>query len=506
MEQDRRRFLKLAGAGAALAASRAVRAPRVRAEQAAPPPPERATPPWQRGFESLREEWSYAIEEVDGRVPDGLRGTLYRNGPVTYEAGGQPFGHWFDGDGMLSAVTFANGRAYYRNRFVRTQAYLDEQAAGKVLYRGYGTQRPGGALANAFRFPQNRANTSVVFHGGRLLALWEGGLPYALDPRDLATLGPFDFDGRLGARLPFSAHPKVDPKTGELWNFGVSYGRTAVLHLYRVGAGGGLEARRDLPLPEPVYVHDFALTERHCVFCLGPAVFSPLAFLLGWKSFADAFTWKPSVPTRILLVPRDGEEARTITTEPFFQLHFANACEREGQLWVDLARYADFAISEQYRLPVRPKSAARLWRLRIDPQGGGVEGTALAPSQVEFPQWDLRRTGRPYRYVYAVTLQDGRDSFPTGLVRVDLSTGKREAHDFGPTGYPGEPVFVPARENAEEAEGWVVTFVYDAVAHRTRVVVLDARDLAARPLCVLSLRHHVPFGFHGVFTRETFGI
>lgn len=508
MEQDRRSFLITIGAtAAALAISRGLEPHLARAgEISTARTPAKSTAGWQRGFESLREEQSYAIEQIEGKIPEGLTGTLYRNGPALNDVNGQPFGHWFDGDGMLSAVTFVRGQAYYRNRFVRTQAYVDERAAGKVLYRGYGTQRPGGALANAFRFPQNRANTSVVLHGGKLLALWEGGLPYALDPRDLATLGPWSYDGQLGTRMPFSAHPKVDPVSGELWNFGVSYGRSATLHFYRVGATGRLEARREIALPEPVYVHDFALTERYCVFCLGPAIFSPLSFLLGLASFEGAFRWDPSIPTRVLLVPRDGGEHRILATDPFFQFHFANAYERDGQLWVDLARYPDFSISERLRLPVRPQTAAALWRLRVDPAGGVVEGTALAPGQVEFPQWDLRRTGRPYRFVYTVSLQEGRDSFPTGLLRVDLSTGKRAVHDFGPLGYPGEPIFVPARENAEEDDGWVLTFVYDATAHRTRVVVLDARDLAAQPLAVLSLRHHVPFGFHGIFTPNTFGI
>jgi all-trans-8'-apo-beta-carotenal 15,15'-oxygenase len=146
---------------------------------------------WQRGYESLDKEFDYWIDDVEGQIPQELHGTLFRNGSGLLDIKGQRIHHPFDGDGMISRITFSNGRAHFRNRFVRTQEYLEEQKAGKILYRGvFGTQKPGGWLANALDFKlKNIANTNVIYWGGKLLALWEAAEPYRLDPYTLETLG-----------------------------------------------------------------------------------------------------------------------------------------------------------------------------------------------------------------------------------------------------------------------------------------------------------------------------
>jgi all-trans-8'-apo-beta-carotenal 15,15'-oxygenase len=153
--------------------------------------------PWLPGFENLTDEHDYWVEEVDGSVPPALNGTLFRNGPGINKIGGQWLAHWFDGDGMLSQISFADGRVHYRNRYVDTPKHRAESKAGKILYRGFGTMRPGGLLANALRTPGNASNTSVVYHASKLLTLWEGGPPYRLNPADLATIGLDDFVHRV---------------------------------------------------------------------------------------------------------------------------------------------------------------------------------------------------------------------------------------------------------------------------------------------------------------------
>src|SRR5712671_7092191 len=163
--------------------------------------------PWSAGFRSLNEEFDYRIEEVDGQVPATLRGTLFHNGSGRNELGGQWFPHWFDGDGMISAIRFDDGGIHYRNRYVATDNYRDETRAGRIRHRGFGKMRPGGILSNAFRQPANVSNTSVVLADRKLLSLWEGGPPYELDPATLETRGVVDFGGTLKA---FSAHPRID--------------------------------------------------------------------------------------------------------------------------------------------------------------------------------------------------------------------------------------------------------------------------------------------------------
>jgi all-trans-8'-apo-beta-carotenal 15,15'-oxygenase len=232
----------------------------------------------------------------------------------------------------------------------------------------------------------------------------------------------------------------------------------------------------------------------------------PLAFLTGFKSFEQALAWDPSTPTKILLVPRGEGEVRVIEAEPFFQFHFGNAYETDGQVWVDVLRYPDFRVNAALRLPldIADTPGAEAWRFRIDPQGRKAEGQRLAPDWVELAQYDQRRNTRSYRYLYGLSqIKDG--GFDTRLVKFDLEAGKSEHHDFGPLNYPGEPIFVPARAGAEEDEGWIVTFVYSADEHLTKVAILDARDFASRPVATLTLRAHVPYGFHGNFTPRTFG-
>src|SRR6478609_1334650 len=172
---------------------------------ATPPRSDHAAYPWSAGFRTLTGEHDYRVDEIDGQVPADLRGTLFRNGSGRNDIDGAWFPHWFDGDGMISAIRFDDAGIHYRNRYVRTQNYLDETGARRILHRGFGKMREGGVLANAFRQPANVSNTSVFMHGDRLMSLWEGGPPYGLDPRTLDTLGVEDFGGRVKA---FSAHPK----------------------------------------------------------------------------------------------------------------------------------------------------------------------------------------------------------------------------------------------------------------------------------------------------------
>ncbi|AUB85002.1 carotenoid oxygenase family protein [Candidatus Thiodictyon syntrophicum] len=259
---------------------------------------------------------------TQGAVPPDLDGTLYRNGPGRLECGGLPYGHAFDGDGHVQRLACAGGRVRYTNRFVRTPDFVAEEVAGRLLYRGFGTNRPGGVLANALRLRfKNTANTNVIWHSGQLLALWEGGLPYRLDPRSLATLGADDYAGKLRnpfspldrwltPELPFSAHPRRDATTGDLFNFGVLPGaRQNRLILYRVAADGTLVERRVQVLPHCSFIHDFALTRRYLVFLVPQAAYDFTRVLLGLRTLVSSLRVAGERPLEVLLIPRDGGPA-----------------------------------------------------------------------------------------------------------------------------------------------------------------------------------------------------
>jgi all-trans-8'-apo-beta-carotenal 15,15'-oxygenase len=388
---------------------------------------------------------------------------------------------------------------------VATDNWRRETAAQRIVNRGFGKMRPGGVLSNALRQPGNVSNTSVVLENGRLLSLWEGGPPYELDPATLETRGVADFGGTLKA---FSAHPKRDPESGDLFNFGIDYGRKTTLTPYRIQQGSATRLPA-VTLPYPVMNHDFVLTRNHLVFCLGPILLHALKFLLGFASFDGALHWEGGKPTLILLVPRDGKgPARFIETVPFFQFHFANGYEEGGMLVLDMARYPDFhTIGEALRTywhsdwPSHGMSA--LARLRVDLSSQKVETRFYeAGSANEFPTIHPGHAGRRYRYAYiACNPADRAIGLQQRIARVDLEGGAVAIHDFGPDGYTGEPLFIP-RPGGGEDDGVVVVLIYDASQQRTAIVGLDARDVAGRPLFTARLSHHVPYPLHGCFVPD----
>jgi all-trans-8'-apo-beta-carotenal 15,15'-oxygenase len=458
--------------------------------------------PWSGGFQSLDEEHDRRIEDVDGNVPAWLRGTIYRNGSGRNDLGGQWFPHWFDGDGMIQAIRFDERGIHYRNRYVTTPNYRDETAAGRIIHRGFGKMRPGGILANAFRQPANVSNTSVVVEDGRLLSLWEGGPPYEIDPATLATRGIATFGGTLKA---FSAHPKRDPTTGQLFNFGIDYGPKTTLTAYCLQRGV-MTKLPPVTLPYPLMNHDFVLTEHHLVFCLGPILLRSLKMILGLESFDSALHWDGGKPTLILLIRRDGKSPpRFIEADPFFQFHFANGYEQDGAIVLDLMRYPDFsvigrALRDYWRSAWPAAGMAALTRLTVDLATGKVgQRTFDTGTANEFPGINPARVGKPYRFAYLAANPDSRaQGLQQQIARVDFETGAVAIHDFGPTGYPGEPVFIPGAGIAED-DGAVVTLVFDSASGRSSIVGLDARDLAAEPLFTARLAHHVPFSLHGTF-------
>ncbi len=463
---------------------------------------------WSAGFRTLSEEHDYRIDEIDGEVPPGLRGTLFRNGSGRNQLGGQWFAHWFDGDGMISKIRFDDAGIHYRNRYVATENYRDETQAGRIVHRGFGKMRPGGVLANAFRQPANVSNTSVVLDGDRLLSLWEGGPPVGLDPATLGTKGIETFGGAVKA---FSAHPKIDPDTGELFNFGIDYGAKTTLTPYRL-AKGTVTCLPPVTLPWPVMNHDFVLTRNYLAFCIGPILVSPLKFLLGFSSFEGALHWEGARPTLILLVPREGrDKPRIIETDAFFQFHFANGFEEDGAVVFDLARYPDYrtigqALRDYWKSEWPSRGTAMLTRLRVDLSTGKADSRTYDTGTAnEFPVINPAYVGKRQRYAYiACSPADRARGLQQQVARIDFETGTVARHDFGPDGYAGEPLFIATQAGGAEDDGVVVTLVFDAAHQRTDIVGLDARDIAARPLFVARLKHHVPFPLHGIFTPRLF--
>ncbi|PSB48977.1 hypothetical protein C7B67_17295, partial [filamentous cyanobacterium Phorm 6] len=285
-----------------------------------------------------------------GKIPDGLRGTLYRNGPARLQRGGMNAGHWFDGDGAILAVDFTDVGATAVYRYVQTAGYQAEEKADKFLYTNYGMTAPGPALLRWTKPVKNTANTSVLALPDRLLALWEGGPPHSLDLQTLETQGT-DNLGNLDSGFSYSAHCKRDPITGNIFNFGISPGLSTKLNVYQSDFTGKIVNKATVTLDGIPLLHDFVLAGKYLIFFVPPVRLNLMPVLAGIGSYGDSFEWKPELGTQILVF--DSETLSLVSrseTEPWFQWHFANGFVNEdGSVAVDFVRYADFQTNQRLK-------------------------------------------------------------------------------------------------------------------------------------------------------------
>lgn len=460
---------------------------------------------WQKAIANPASEFSATpLEIISGSLPSGLQGTLYRNGPARLNRGKQRVGHWFDGDGAILGVNFNSHGATATYRYVQTEGYLAEAKADKYLFPNYGMTAPGAFWNNVTKSPKNSANTSVLAVGDRLLALWEGGLPHGLDLATLETLGK----DSLGETLdnPFSAHPKVDAATGEIFNFGISPGKDTTLHLYKSDKSGKVIKQNSFPLDGLPLVHDFVLAGDYLVFLISPVRTNVIPVLLGKKSYSEAMAWQPELGTQIWICDRHNLDliARS-ETEPWYQWHFTNGClDEQGNIVIEFVRYEDFATN-QYLKEVATGSTqtpakGTLWQLTIDPKTAKViDNQQLLDRHCEFPLPNPDLVGKPWRYSYLSTLRyetDMPQELLTAIARYDRETDKLEIADMGVDMYPSEPIYV---SNPHSDAGWLLTVVYNGKQDTSELRIYSSDALESDPLCSLALPSVIPHGFHGTW-------
>lgn len=474
---------------------------------------------WLKGYQSQPKEFDYEIDRVIGEIPGGLQGTLFRNGPGLLDINGTPIHHPFDGDGLVSAISFNRGKAHYRSAFVKTQAYLEEQAAGKILYRGvFGTQKPGGWLNNIFDLRlKNIANTNVIYWGGKLLALWEAAEPYRLHPGTLATEGIDYLDGILQPGDAFAAHPRFDPSCeldgGQpcLVNFAIKPGLSTKIVIYEIDPVGKLRRKYEHVTPSFAFIHDFAITPNYCIFLQNAVGYNPLPYLFGFKGAGECVDFHPKRPTRILVIPRKPphQPVEMLEVSAGFVFHHANAFESEGKIYLDSICYQSLPQvdpSSSYQgVDFDSLDPGQLWRFQLDLTTKTVTKEIIESRCCEFPTLHGDRQGRSYRYLYLGAAHDPKRNAPLqGILKLDHQTGDRQFYSFAPQGFVSEPIFVPQPDATQEDQGWVLTVVYNASRHASDVVILDAENLNRGPVATLQLRHHIPYGLHGSWTKELF--
>jgi all-trans-8'-apo-beta-carotenal 15,15'-oxygenase len=461
---------------------------------------------WGQAFAQRIQEFpATPLTVLSGSLPTDLRGSLYRNGPALFERRGDRIAHWFDGDGAILGVHFDGTQATGVYRMVQTNGYQAEEASGRFQFGGYGRRASRPLWSASANKPKNAANTSVLAVSDRLLALWEGGQPHALDLNTLETRGLDTLQG-LETGQTFSAHPKVDPQTGEIYNFGVTFGRKTQLHLYRCDRSGYLQQHGLVALAHIPMIHDFVLAGPYLIFFISPVHLNPLPVLLRQKSYSDSLRWHPERGTQILVVDRETlAPVRRGETDPWFQWHFGNGfLDRDGQVVVDMVRYADFQTNQFLKeVPSgKPKTDAfgTLWRLRLNPKTATVtEAIPLSDRTCEFPTVSPNEVGQPSRHTYAAARSDRAqmtDLFDA-IACYDHELGDMTLADLGGQRYPSEPIFAPNPQHPDR--GWILTVVYDAQSHTSEVWIFDDRSLGNGPICRLALPQVVALGFHGTW-------
>lgn len=422
---------------------------------------------------------------VIGELPSELNGRYLRNGPNPFGAVDPATHHWFLGDGMVHGIRLRDGRAeWYRNRYVGSSRLSDARGLPDIPGRNWNGGDGG-------------PNTNVGGFAGTTWAMVEaGGCPVELT-YELETVGRNDFFGTLPGA--FSAHPKLDPVTGELHAMTYAWAEWLDHAQYvRVGADGRVNRTVDIPLPGMTMLHDMSLTERYAVVYDQPVLVDlDMAFAGRFP-----FRWNDDYGNRVGLLPREGTAADIVWVDvPVgYVFHPMNAYDTaDGGVVIDVCFY-DRMMRDDLLGPFGD-SLPRLERWSIDPQRRTTSVTVIDERANEFPRHRGSVTGRPYRYGYCAQPEPATMHWPT--VKHDLVTGSRQVFDHGAMRAAGEPVFVARPGSTDEDDGWLVMFVHDGNDASAEFAVLDARDLARGYVARVKLPQRVPFGFHGNWVADS---
>ncbi|MFK7966311.1 MAG: carotenoid oxygenase family protein [Burkholderiaceae bacterium] len=454
-------------------------------------------------FEGVRETYPPVTVRFSHPLPSGLSGTLYRNGPALMSRGEQRYQHWFDGDGMVQSFRLSGQTMTHQAKLVQTDRLAAESAAGRYLWPGFGT-----AFKNTRHVrsgdDMNVANISVLPVQDELLALWEGGSAWRLDPETLKTKGRKVFSTETDG-LSFSAHPRQDPD-GRIWNFGYLAG-SGKLVLYDLAKTGQLNRAKLIDAPNADMVHDFAVTERFLVFVLTPLQYQrskgPEA-----RSFLQRLQWQPEKPVIAMIVSKETlAPVAQFELPPFFVFHFGNAYEDGQSIRLDVARAPDFdelmsAITQATLGQAIPSMRReQSMQLVLDLENKTSRSELLPIFTADFPRFDQRFTGQRASRLFMLSEDERRpqDAFGFGqLIAWDHSSQRLQRFSYEPHVIAEEHIFVAA-PGKSEGVGWILGTSFDVNQRRTSLSVFDSRAVDAGPISTARLPYHLPLGLHGQF-------
>ena len=475
---------------------------------------------WASAYCNVEEELTnFSLTTKEGEIPKQLCGTFYRNGPGRLERGGQWVHHPFDGDGMIAAIRFKNGEVTLSNRFIRTEGWEADEKAGKFVYRGvFGTQKPGGLLANAFDLRlKNIANTNVIKFGGNLLALWEAAGPHEINPITLETNGLTTLNGVLKENEPLSAHPRFDPGhhgKPTMVIFGVKTGPKSTIRTMEFTSTGEspgelINEREDV-FKGFAFLHDFAITPNWAIYLQNAISFNPLPFLIGQKGAAQCLASEKNKKGKIWLIPREsgefaGQSPKIIEGPEGFIFHHLNASENEMNIFLDSIYYKDFPSigpNTNFReIDFEKIPEGILKRCKINLSDETIKLEVLSDQCCEFAMVNPANQGISATYSWMAIAESPNGNGPLqGIKKLNLNNGETHIWSTAPRGFVSEPLFIANPYENKEDSGWVISLVWNAEEKVTELVILNANDMTIK--CKLDLPIAIPHGLHGSWVEE----
>jgi len=429
----------------------------------------------QGNWAPVKEELTVPELEVKGEVPKEINGLYIRNG-MNPRSGYSD--HWFFGNGMLHGFNFENGKVSYKNRYVRTPYYENDLD----IISSFGDLRA------------SPANTHIIKHADKFLALEEAHLPWEVD-ENLETKGAYDFSGKLKGAM--TAHPRICPKTGELLFFSYSMMSESYLTYYRANPEGKLVQIEPIELPRAVMMHDWNITENHVVFMDLPIISDMnLAVETG-----SPFGFKPEFGARLGVMPREGSnsDVKWFDIDPCYVFHPLNSYEEGNKIILYVCRQEEAMVGGFQDIYGGDTTVARLWKWTIDLELGVVKEEQIDDAPCDFPRIDDRRIGFKNDYGYCTTLDTEADSLTIGrhLLKYDLTKNERLTHDLGKNVTGGEALFVPRSPDSTEDDGWVISLAYEAETDRSKLLIINSQDFESDPVAEIYAPQRVPNGAHG---------
>ena len=446
-------------------------------------------------FSPVSDERDAENMEVIGAIPEDLQGHFLRVGPNPVHVFSEAAYHTFDGDGMIHAIEFDQGAARYRNRFIENEGFKLERERGDWVYKGMNSlmdpapsRIPEGAPAS-----KNLANTAFAYHNNTLYALHEPSQPTVIDLPGLKTVGPTNFGGKL--THPFTAHPKIDKKSGEMMAYGYSFQAPFVSYSV-IDKQGELVHSTPITIPRSIFMHDFAVTEKYTLFLDFPITLDIGRAISG----GPAVDFEPQYGSRIGVMPRYGtdRDVKWFDVETGVVIHTANAWDEGNEIVLQASRSktADIAGAGTSEGNNLKENQGRLYEWRINLETESVIERTLSETPCDFTRVNDDYACHKTQYVYAGIFNTDRAFTFDGIMKYDNESGITTEFRYGPNRHGGEAVFAPKVGSACEDDGYIVCFVHDEAAHQSECLIIDAQHLDAGPVATIIMPFRVPYGFH----------